>query len=97
MATIYFPDQEYFDRQEAMLKNILTELSYLRTSIDSIHKAKRYSREEAAEQLGMSVQTLDQRRKAGLIGYIAGKPIIHTHEHIEEYRKRFNIPALKIQ
>jgi len=54
------------------------------------------TRKEAAERLGISVDTLDAERKAGYLAYIQRKPggkVWITEAAIEEYLVRATHPA----
>lgn len=54
------------------------------------------TRQEAAERLGVSVETMDRERKAGYLAYLQRKPggkVLITEEAIADYLKRATHPA----
>lgn len=52
-----------------------------------------FTREQAAERLGISLSTLDAERKSGNLGYIQRKrrgKVWITEQHIQDYLNQWN-------
>ena len=92
------PTMDDFQRLEAKIDKLETLLLSAINIILENHNAREYTRKQAAEKLGVSLRQLDYLKSSGAIGFFrAGKIVKFTQAHLDEYRKRRNVPALKVR
>jgi hypothetical protein len=54
---------------------------------------RRYTEQQAAEELGVGFYTLQRIRRAGMIGYVRPSPrkIVYYDRHLDEYRQQTEV------
>ncbi len=87
--------KEDFDKLLQKIDRLTLVVEELASEQRRIYYSKEYNRKQAAAHLNISVVYLDRLRKNNRIGCIDnGGKITFTQQHLDEYRKKYNVPTL---